>query len=89
AALWAERDALPPLEAGAYYVADLVGLAVETLEGAPLGTLAEVIETGAADVWVVRGEAGELLLPATREVVRRVDLAARRVVVAPLPGMVP
>jgi len=88
ATLWMAKEALPELEGGAYYVDDLLGMRVENGEGEPLGEVAEVIETGAADVYVVRGEGGELLLPATREVVRRVDLEARLIVVTPLPGMV-
>jgi len=88
ATLWMAREALPKLEEGAYYVADLLGMRVETASGAPLGEVAEVIETGAADVYVVRGAGGELLLPAIREVVRRIDPEARRIVVTPLPGMV-
>ncbi len=88
ATLWMAREALPELEGDAYYVEDLLGMRVETGAGALLGTVVEVIETGAADVYVVRGEAGEVLLPATREVVRRVDVAARLMVVTPLPGMV-
>jgi 16S rRNA processing protein RimM len=88
ATVWMARADLPPLEVGAYYVADLIGVRVETVTGDVLGELAEVVETGAADVYVVRGPRGEVLLPATREVVREVDLAHRRMVVAPLPGMV-
>jgi len=88
ATVWMVRKDLPPLEAGAYYVVDLIGLRVETAAGKVLGELAEVLETGATDVYVVRGEAGEVLLPATRDVVREVDVAAGRIVVQPLPGMV-
>jgi len=88
ASLWMAKGDLPELEEDSYYVDDLVGMRVETAAGAPLGEVAEVVETGAADVYVVRGEGGELLLPATREVVRRVDLEARLIVVTPLPGMV-
>jgi len=88
ATVWMVRADLPPLEAGAYYVADLIGLRVETVAGEVLGELADVVETGTADVYVVHGPRGEVLLPATREVVRDVDLASRRMVVAPLPGMV-
>jgi len=87
ATVWMARADLPRLEAGAYYVADLIGSRVETVAGEVLGELSDVLETGTADVYVVRGEAGEVLLPATREVVREVDVAAGRIVVEPLPGM--
>lgn len=87
-ALWMAKDALPELEGDAYYVADLLGMRVENGGGEPLGEVVEVIETGTADVYVVRGDGGEILLPAIREVVRRIDVAARLIVVTPLPGMV-
>jgi len=88
ATVWMVRQDLPALETGAYYVADLIGSRVETTAGEVLGNLVDVLETGAADVYVVHGAAGEVLLPATREVVRDVDVAAGRIVVEPLPGMV-
>ncbi|MDQ7840109.1 MAG: ribosome maturation factor RimM [bacterium] len=81
------RDAVVPLEEGAFYVFEIVGLRVRTEEGRMLGTVAEVIRAPANDVYVVRGEAGEILLPATREVVRRIDPASGEMVVALLPGL--
>lgn len=60
---------------------DLMGLRVETTAGEALGTIVELVFTPANDVYVVRGPGGEVLLPATREVVRSVDLAARTMVV--------
>ncbi|MCC7103753.1 MAG: 16S rRNA processing protein RimM [Chloroflexi bacterium] len=75
---------LPP---GSYYWHQLVGLRVETEEGRPLGRLTEVLRTGANDVYVVRGEHGELLLPAIAEVVRGVDLGSGLMRVRLLPGL--
>jgi 16S rRNA processing protein RimM len=54
-----------------------------------LGTLAEVLRLPAHDVYVVRGEGKEILLPATEEVVREVDLESRRMTVRLLPGLEP
>ncbi len=82
------RSAAPPLPEGAYYHADLVGLRVVSEEGRELGRIVEIWETGANDVYVVHGKQGEWLLPATREVVRRVDLAGEIMVVRPLEGMI-
>ena len=82
------RSAAPPLPEGSYYQADLVGLRVVTDEGRELGRVAEIWETGANDVYVVRGEQEEWLLPATREVVRGIDLAAEIMLVRPLEGMI-
>jgi len=77
-----------PLEEGEYYYFQLVGMRVETESGEWLGHVAEILETGANDVYVVRGPRGELLLPAVEDVVRELDLESRRLVVRLLPGMV-
>ena len=73
-------EALPPLETGEYYWGQLVGLTVETVRGTPLGVVTRLMETGANDVLVVQGER-ERLLPYIADVVRRVDLDQRRLVV--------
>ncbi len=71
-----------PLGEGRYYHHQLVGLPVLTGSGQPLGTIAEVLERPANDVWVSREGTVEHLIPATRDAVLEVDLEARRVVVA-------
>lgn len=79
---------LPELPAGQHYIHDLLGLAVVTEDGEDIGTLADVIETGANDVYLVR-RAGkrDVLIPAIADVVRSVDIAAGRVTIDPLPGL--
>lgn len=58
-----ERGVLPPLPDGEFYWADLVGLKVRNLEGAALGTVAEVTSNGAQDVLVVSDGGTERLIP--------------------------
>jgi len=71
------RSELPRLKPGEYYWADLEGLKVVNLEGAELGTVSHLIETGGAnDVLVVRGER-ERLVPFTKHAIREVDLQQR------------
>jgi len=79
-----ELAALPP---GSYYHHQLKGLRVEDPEGRSLGVAAELMETGASPVLVVRGPGRELLIPLAEPFVRRVDLEGGRMVVA-LPEMV-
>ena len=71
-----------PLGEGRYYHHQLIGLEVRTASGRPLGAIHEVLERPANDVWVSRLDAMEFLIPATRDAVVNVDLAARAVVVA-------
>jgi 16S rRNA processing protein RimM len=65
----------------------MIGVEVFTEEGERLGRVAEVIDTKANDVYVVRGPRGELLIPAIEEVVQELNVEARRMVVHILPGL--
>jgi 16S rRNA processing protein RimM len=76
---------LPRLEAGEYYWSDLVGLAVETVQGQPLGVIASMMETGADDVMVLAGERERLIPFVIDQIVREVDLENQRLVVDWLP----
>jgi 16S rRNA processing protein RimM len=71
-----------PLPAGRWYQHQLVGLHVATESGQELGTLTSVLQAPANDVWVVGGEGGEHLVPATHDAVLDVDLTTGRVRVA-------
>lgn len=86
-ALEINRDQRQPLPEGSYYHSDLIGLEVYTAGGEFLGKLDRIISTGANDVYVTVNNGEEILLPATEEVVREVDLASGRMTVAPLPGL--
>ncbi|AGA70063.1 16S rRNA processing protein RimM [Desulfitobacterium dichloroeliminans LMG P-21439] len=75
-AIKVDRSEVPPLEEGWYYF-ELEGMQVyegETL----LGTLTRVIETGANDVYLVKGNEREVCVPALKTVVKRVDVPGRR-----------
>ncbi len=64
-----------------YYWADLVGMQVQTVDGQALGTVDRVLATGANDVLIVEGERRRLVPFLVEEVVKRVDLGARTIVV--------
>ncbi len=82
-----EPDALGALPAGQYYLHDLVGCTVETAEGQVVGPVA-IVYTGAAQaVLGIDGPAGEVLVPMAGEICREVDIAARRIVIAPPEGL--
>jgi 16S rRNA processing protein RimM len=70
-----------------YFVHELIGLSVVTNAGETLGTIVDVLQPGANDVYVVHGDRGEILVPAIGTVVHEIDLAARRILITPLPGM--
>lgn len=73
---------LSPREDDSYYHYQLIGLNVYQENGTPIGTLAEILETGEVDVYVVRDQAGrEQLFPALKDVVLEIDPTANRIVV--------
>ena len=76
------ENAARELGPGRFYHHQVVGLAVATASGHLLGTVTEVLERPANDVWVSREGTIEHLIPATRDAVLEVDLEGRRVVVA-------
>jgi 16S rRNA processing protein RimM len=69
------QGSAPPLPQGQYYEYELIGLSVRDETGHALGTLAEILETPGNHVFVVRGEGGEMLIPATKDAVAAVDLS--------------
>ena len=79
--IWVPRASLPAPPPGEYYWADLEGLFVVTSEGVQLGRISHMIDTGANDVMVVRGERERLLPFTPGHAVVSVDIEAGRVVV--------
>jgi 16S rRNA processing protein RimM len=83
--LYVARDQLPPPdEPEEFYIADLVGLGADRLDGTRLGRVAAVDNYGAGDVVeIALEEGGSLVVPFTRQAVPVVDLAGGRLVVDP------
>jgi 16S rRNA processing protein RimM len=67
------KDSLPKLEEGEYYWFEILEMVVETESGKKLGKVKEIFPTGANDIYVVEGKRGEILLPATEEVIQSID----------------
>ena len=83
-----ERKDAVPLKKDEYFIADLTGCLVVDEEGKELGILKEVLETGANDVYVVGTPDGkELLFPAIRECIRKVDIQKQLIQVHVMPGL--
>lgn len=81
------REDLPELGEGEYYWFEILGMAVETEGGRRIGTVKEIFPTGANDVYVVDGNRGEILLPATEEVIRSIDRTKRVIKVVRMEGL--
>lgn len=68
------RSDVPPLGEGEYYQFDIVGLKVYDERAQLLGTVEEILVTGSNDVYVVRGDGKEYLVPALKSVVQEISL---------------
>lgn len=85
--IYADRVALPELPSDEFYWSDLLGLQVVTTDGEELGELVDIIETGSNDVYVVKKNGREVLVPALEDVVVSVSLAEGRMTVSLLEGL--
>jgi len=80
-------EAALPLADDEYYIRDLIGMqAVDEAENI-LGTITQVLHTGANDVYVIAAPEGKFMIPAIKDVIIQVDIAAQKVIVRMMDGL--
>lgn len=86
--LFVTRDQAVPLEENEYFIADLIGLQAISDEGEELGEIADVLQTAANDIYVIK-KAGvsDLLVPAIKDCVKNVDIEGGKIELHLLPGL--
>ena len=77
--LYVDRQHAVPLPEDHHFIVDLVGCHVQDTQGRELGTLTEVLQPGANDVYVVKGQRN-LMVPVLKRVIRSVDVDQRLIV---------
>ena len=82
-----EEDAVR-LPDGRYFIHDIIGLRVYSEESDYLGKVVDVMTASGNDVYVVEGDLGEILIPAIRQVVLKVDILSGNMVVRLMEGLV-
>lgn len=86
--LYVTREHAVKLKKDEYFIADLIGMTVKEEDGAILGTVSDVLQTGANDVYVVAlADGGEVLLPAIKDCILSVDMEKREMQVHVLDGL--
>ena len=86
--LWIPREEGAELLEDEYYIADLIGMQVFLEDGSLYGTLKDVLETGANDVYIVeKNKGGEILLPAIHECILSVSPEENRMTVHLMKGL--
>ena len=84
--VYADRDDFE-LEEGDYFIADIIGCdVIDADNGTVYGKLSEVVNRGASDIYVVKTEKGEAMIPAVDEFIDRVEVG-KAVYVRPISGM--
>jgi len=87
--LYVPESEVPPLPEGEYYHYQIIGLEVYTHKGMLLGTVSDIISAGEKDVYIVRGQGKEYLIPVTEEHVREIDPDSGRITLNPMEGYIP
>ncbi len=75
------KDSIPELPDGTFYHYQIIDMEVLTPEGAKIGCIVDVLPVGDNDVYVVRGDEGEVLVPGLEDVVLEVDTKNNRMIV--------
>lgn len=87
--LFVPRKELGELPEGTYYIRDLLGCKVETVDGRQLGEICDIIKTGSNDVYVVEDKAKkQVLIPVIDEVIKSVSIDEKQIVIEPLKGLI-
>ncbi len=87
--LMIDREDAVDLDEDEYFIADMIGMKVCTEDGSEFGTLKDVMETGANDVYIIDSpEYGEVLIPAIRECILDVDMDEDRMTIHLMEGLV-
>ena len=82
------EDQLIDLEDDEYFVHELIGCRIVSEEGRPIGEIEDIIEGNSNDIYIVKSPDGhEYLIPAIKDVVKKVDITARQVTIHVLDGL--
>lgn len=82
------RDQAVKLKKDEYFIADLLDMKVVSDEGEDLGVIADVLQTGANDVYIIKKEQKkDLLVPAIKDCIKNVDMEQNVMTIHLLPGL--
>ncbi len=81
------EEELISLSEDQFYIYRLIDFKVSTVQGRFLGKLSDILSTGGADIFLVKGEQKDYMIPATRDFVVKIDQKAHRIIIDPIPGL--
>lgn len=87
ASIYCKKTDLPPLDKDEYYWHQVLGLEVHLESGKYLGKVAHIFNAGSSDVFVIKGQDKEYLIPATFEVIKAFDWERGILWITPIEGL--
>ncbi|KAB3535193.1 16S rRNA processing protein RimM [Alkaliphilus pronyensis] len=88
-ALYIDESQRRELPEDTYYIIDLIGIDVYTVDEVYLGKVKDIIQTGPSEVYVIRNDEGkEVMIPAVKEFMPVIDIEAKKIIVKPIEGMI-
>ncbi|MBO5409044.1 MAG: 16S rRNA processing protein RimM [Clostridia bacterium] len=86
--VYAEKDALPPLPDGVFYIADLIGVKAYLEDGTYVGEVTDVIQNGPTDVLELKNDDGkQILIPRVTEFVPYLSVTEKKMTITPIEGL--
>ena len=84
--MFRKKDAVK-LQNGSYFVDDVIGCEVVTEEQMIVGVITDLLSLPMNDLWVVKKDAKEILIPAVKAIIRQVDIENKRITINALDGL--
>ena len=81
------KDRIPPLPPDSYYVDELIGLTVLSTDDVRIGRMEDVLKGGAHDIYVIRDNGKEILVPAVKAFIKRIDLESQIMTIEVIEGL--
>jgi 16S rRNA processing protein RimM len=86
--MYVSREEGRELEEGEFFISDMIGIDVYTVDGQHVGVLDDVLQYAANDVYVIKGaENKEYMIPAMLKFVPTIDMSERKMIIDPIAGM--
>lgn len=86
-AVWIDEKDKVELPKGSYFLHDILELEVYLEDNTHIGTVKDILQPGANDVYVVKNGKKEYLIPAIKKVVKEINIAEKKMIIDPLEGM--
>ena len=86
--VYADKEDLPPLPEGAFYIADLIDVKAYLEDGTYVGAVKDVLQNGPTDIFVLKKEdGGEVMIPRVKEFIPFISVIDKKMTITPIEGL--